>query len=71
MRKLDKTETSVTISDMTYVREVTETDFYNVCVYISSLIQSEYFLGWFELQKLLSKQFNSFKAYILLLHVFS
>ena len=29
MRKLDETETSVTIGDMTYVREVTEADFYN------------------------------------------
>ena len=29
MRKLDKTETSVTICDMTYVKEVTETDLYN------------------------------------------
>ena len=28
MRKLNKTETLVTIGDMTYVREVTETDFY-------------------------------------------
>ena len=29
MSKLDKTETPVTIGDMTYVGEVTETDFYN------------------------------------------
>ena len=29
MGKLDKTETFVTIGDMTYVREVTETYFYN------------------------------------------
>ena len=29
MRKLDKTETLVTRGDMTYVREVAETDFYN------------------------------------------
>ena len=29
IRKLDKTETFVTMGDMTYVREVTETDFYN------------------------------------------
>ena len=29
MHKLDQTETLVTIGDMTYVREVTETDFYN------------------------------------------
>ena len=27
MGKLDKTETLVTIGDMTYIREVTETDF--------------------------------------------
>ena len=34
IRKLDKTETLVTIGDMTYVREVTETDFYNpTCLY--------------------------------------
>ena len=57
MRKLDK---------MTYVREVSETDFYN-CVYISSLIHSAYFLSLFELVRLLSKQFIAFKAYILLL----
>ena len=29
MRKLDKTETLVTIGDVTSVREVAETDFYN------------------------------------------
>ena len=29
MHKLDQTETLVIIGDMTYVREVTETDFYN------------------------------------------
>ena len=34
MRKLDKTGTLVTIGDMTYVREVIETDFYNfMCLY--------------------------------------
>ena len=34
MRKLDKTETLVIIGDMTYIREVTETDFYNsMCIY--------------------------------------
>ena len=34
MRKSDKTETSVTIGDMTCVREVTETDFYScMCLY--------------------------------------
>ena len=42
-----------------------------VCVYISSLIQSACILSLFELVKLLSKQFNAFKTYILLLHVFS
>ena len=42
-----------------------------VCVYISSLIQSAYILSLFELEKLLSKQFNAFMAYILMLHVFS
>ena len=30
-----------------------------------------YFLGLFELLSLLFKQFNAFKAYILLLHMFS
>ena len=34
MLKLDKTGTLVTIGDMTYVREVIETDFYNcMCLY--------------------------------------
>ena len=34
MCKLDKTMNLVTISDMTYVREVTETDLYNcMCLY--------------------------------------
>ena len=34
MRKLDKTETLVTIGDMAYVRGVTETSFYNfMCLY--------------------------------------
>ena len=34
MRKLDKTESLVTIGDMTYVREVHKTDFYNcMCLY--------------------------------------
>ena len=34
MRKLDKTETLVTMGDMTYVREVTKTDFCNcMCLY--------------------------------------
>ena len=59
MRKLDETETLVTIGDMTYVREVTDTDFY-----ISSLIQSAYFLSLFELVSLLSKQFNALKVVI-------
>ena len=33
MRKLDKTETLVTIGDMTYVREVTKLTCIVVCVY--------------------------------------
>ena len=34
MCKLDKTETLATIGDMTYVREVTETDFHScMCLY--------------------------------------
>ena len=71
MRKLDKTETLVTIGDMTYVREVTKLACIVVCVYISSLTQFAYFLGLFELVTLLSKQLNDFKAQILLLHVFA
>ena len=62
MRKLDKTETLVTVGDMTYVREVTKMTCIVVCVYISSLTQFAYFLSLFELSSLLSKQFNAFKA---------
>ena len=62
MRKLDKTETLVTVGDMTYVREVTKLTYIVVCVYISSLIQFAYFLSLFELVSLLSKQVNAFKA---------
>ena len=62
MRKLDKTETLVTIGDMTYVREVTKLTCIVVCVYISSLTRFAYFLSLFELVSLLSKQFNAFKA---------
>ena len=71
MRKLDKTETLVAIGDMTYVREVTKLTCIVVCVYISSLIQFAYFLSFFELVSLLSKQFNAFNALVLLLHVFA
>ena len=49
MRKLDKTETLVTIGGMTYVREVTKLTCIVVCVYISSLTQCAYFLSLFEL----------------------
>ena len=62
MRKLDKTETLVSIGDMTYVREVTELTHIVVCVYNSSLTQFAYFLSLFELVSLLSKPFNAFKA---------
>ena len=62
MRKLDKTETLVTIGDMTYVREVTKLTCIVVCVYISSLTQFAYFLSLFELVSLLSKPSNAFKA---------
>ena len=55
MRKLDKTETLVTIGDMTYVREVTKLTCIVVSVYISSLVQFAYFLSLFELVSLLSK----------------
>ena len=58
MRKLDKTETLVTIGDMTYIREVTKLNCIVVCVYISSLTQFAYFLSLFELVSLLSKQAN-------------
>ena len=55
---------------MTYVRQVTETDFYNgMCLYFqfgSICI----LLSLFELVILLSTPFNAFKVYILLLHVF-
>ena len=62
MRKLDKTETLVTIGDITYVREVTKLTCIVVCIYISSLTQFAYFLSLFELVSILSKQFNAFKA---------
>ena len=67
IRKLEKTETFVTMGDMTYVREVTETDFYNcMCLYFQA-----YFLSLFELVNLLSRQFYAFNAYILLLRTYS
>ena len=62
MRKLDKTETLITMGDMMYVREVTKLTCIVVCVYISSLTQFAYFLCLFKLGCLLSKQFNAFKA---------
>ena len=49
MRKLDKTETLVTIGDMTYVREVTKPTCIVVYVYISNLTQLAYFLSLFGL----------------------
>ena len=63
MCKLDKTETLVSIGDMTYVREITKLTCGVVCVYISSLTQFVYFLSLFELVSLLSKQFNSMVDY--------
>ena len=64
MRKLDKKkkETLVTIGDMTCIREVSELTCVVVCVYISSLTQSAYFLSLFELVNLLSKPSNAFNA---------
>ena len=62
MRKLDKTETLVTICDMTYVREVTKLTCIIVCVYLSSLTRFACFLSLFELVNLLYKPFNAFKA---------
>ena len=47
---------------MTYVREVTKLTCIVVCVYISSLTQFAYFLSLFELENLLSKPSNAFKA---------
>ena len=55
MCKLDKTETWVTLGDMTYVRKVTKLTCIVVSVYISSLAQFAYFLSLFELVSLLSK----------------
>ena len=62
MRKLDETETLVTIGDMTYVREVIKLTYIVVCVYIFSLTQFAYFLSFWELVSLLSKPSNAFKA---------
>ena len=62
MRKLDKTETLVTIDDMTYVRDIARLTCIVVCFYVSSLTQFAYFLSLFVLVSLLSKQFNAFKA---------
>ena len=57
---------------MTYVREVNKLTCIVVCVYITSLTQFAYFLSFFELVSLLSKQFNAFKASLLLcVHVFT
>ena len=70
-RKLDKTETLVTIGDMTNVSEETETDFYNSMSLYFQFDSVCIFSGLFELVSLLSKRFHAFKAYILLLHVFS
>ena len=52
MRKLDKTETLVTIGDMTHVREVTKLTCLVICVFISSLTQFAYSLSLFELVSL-------------------
>ena len=62
MRKLDKKETLVTKSDMTYVREVTKLTCIVVCVYISSLTPFAYFLSLFELVNLSSKPSNAINA---------
>ena len=48
MRKLDKTETLVTIGDMTFIREETKLTCIVVCVYISSLTQFAFFLSLFD-----------------------
>ena len=62
MSNSDKTETLVTIGDLTYVREVSKLTSIVVCVYISSLTQFAYFLRMIELVSLLSNHFNAFKA---------
>ena len=62
MRKLDKTETLVTIGDMKYVMEVAKLTCIVVCVYISSWTRFAYFLSLFELKNLLSKPSNAFKT---------
>ena len=62
MLKWNKTETLVTIGDMTYVREVTKLTCIVICVYISSLTQFVYFLSLLELVNFSSKPANVFKA---------
>ena len=62
MRKLNQSETLVTIGDMTYVREVTTLTCIVVCVYTSSLTQFAYYLSYFEQVNLLSKPSNAFKG---------
>ena len=54
MRKSDKTETLVTIGDMTYVKEVTKLICIVVGVCISNLTLFAYFLSLFELVSLFS-----------------
>ena len=69
MHKLDKIETSVTIGDMTYVREVTKLTCIVVCVYISSLTQFAYFLNLYFLSFRLSNSMRSrhrFRCYMCL-----
>ena len=64
MRKLDEIVTLVTTGDMTYVREVTEADFYN-CICLSFQFDS---ICVFSVFVLTSKSFieaiQCFKAYI-------
>ena len=62
MHKLDKTETLVTIADITYVREVTKLTCIFVCVNISGLTQFAYFLRLFELVNLLFKAIQCFQG---------
>ena len=71
MRKLDKTETLVTIGGMTDLREVSETNFYHCMCLLLQFNPICVCFSLFELVSLLSKQFNAFDAYILLLHMFS
>ena len=54
---------------MTYVREVSVTDFYN-CMWLYFQFDSFCVFSEFKPVSLISKYSNAFKAHILLLHIF-